>query len=884
MTDTAIGFEGVAMEVKTGDALPGYVDTPAAGGYDYPETDGGGYADKGDGVVEETAKDYDSTGASGGSRQTLFFEDGKRRIDFVLVYQEYEDKPEEWREKRRQKRHKFIERLVKEGLKWEEDKQSFDGKSIFIKLHAPWTVLVREAEQLGLKMPVEENNYVTHSWWERTKEKLNCCSLKSPFNHGMGEIQRHITLTFNKGSESKFRGVEDRENFFSPAQRSLIVHDILLRTPYSDDQPKVGYERLIENKTFEAAYPLHSGRAVLNEEENDQENDRSRLRASWGRWGAMFKTQPLDHIRAYFGEKVGIYFCWLGFYTQWLIPVTIIGLIAFLIGLSNLNSPPADQYCNETSFFMCPPCDTSCDFYYLNETCYYAKAASLFDNTFTVIFTVIMCLWSIFFLEFWKRREVSLAVRWDVYGFEDLEERPRAAFEARAKEKKVNPVTDKLEGHVSQTTKCGKLVNTMLLVLLLICLVVGIVLAVIIYRLSIVAVFNRTKSIRPYSSIFGTITAATIQLIAIAFMNFVYQRIAEKLTHWENHRTQTEFDDHFTFKMFLFQCVNYYSSVFYIAFFKGKFAGYPGHYNQPFGARLDECGSGGCMIELTQQLGIIMVGKQILNNFMEIVLPWLKGWWRRRDSKDDDLTDNKTISRWEEDLDLADLSPYGLFAEYLEMVIQYGFITIFVAAFPLAPLFALLNNILEIRLDGKKFVTFLRRPVAQRAQDIGIWYSILEGIAKFSVITNAFIIALTSEFLPRILYYYEIGNKTLDNYVDYSLAKANVSSLNNPPNPSDYFKNGSETEYTHEFCRYFGYRQENGDYTLFYYRYLTIALAFVIVFEHVIFGLVAFISWIIPDIPGDLQNQMKREQYLGKIALREREVEQIDSGTVTSKI
>lgn len=46
---------------------------------------------------------------------------------------------------------------------------------------------------------------------------------------------------------------------------------------------------------------------------------------------------------------------------------------------------------------------------------------------------------------------------------------------------------------------------------------------------------------------------------------------------------------------------------------------------------------------------------------------WLKGWWRRRDSKDNDLTDNKTVSRWEEDLDLADLSPYGLFAEYLEM-------------------------------------------------------------------------------------------------------------------------------------------------------------------------------------------------------------------------
>lgn len=52
-------------------------------------------------------------------------------------------------------------------------------------------------------------------------------------------------------------------------------------------------------------------------------------------------------------------------------------------------------------------------------------------------------------------------------------------------------------------------------------------------------------------------------------------------------------------------------------------------------------------------------------------------------------------------------------------VIQFGFVTLFVASFPLAPLFALLNNIIEIRLDAKKFVTELRRPVAVRAKDIG---------------------------------------------------------------------------------------------------------------------------------------------------------------------
>lgn len=55
----------------------------------------------------------------------------------------------------------------------------------------------------------------------------------------------------------------------------------------------------------------------------------------------------------------------------------------------------------------------------------------------------------------------------------------------------------------------------------------------------------------------------------------------------------------------------------------------------------------------------------------------------------------------------------------LPAVIQFGFVTLFVASFPLAPLFALLNNIIEIRLDAKKFVTELRRPVAVRAKDIG---------------------------------------------------------------------------------------------------------------------------------------------------------------------
>lgn len=52
-------------------------------------------------------------------------------------------------------------------------------------------------------------------------------------------------------------------------------------------------------------------------------------------------------------------------------------------------------------------------------------------------------------------------------------------------------------------------------------------------------------------------------------------------------------------------------------------------------------------------------------------------------------------------------------------MIQYGFTTIFVAAFPLAPLLALFSNLVEIHLDAIKMVRLQRRLVPRKAKDIG---------------------------------------------------------------------------------------------------------------------------------------------------------------------
>ena len=73
---------------------------------------------------------------------------------------------------------------------------------------------------------------------------------------------------------------------------------------------------------------------------------------------------------------------------------------------------------------------------------------------------------------------------------------------------------------------------------------------------------------------------------------------------------------------------------------------------------------------------------------------------------------------------------------FLATVIQYGFVTIFVSAFPLAPFFALINNIFELRLDAKKLLVHHRRPVAVRVKDIGVWLPILEALGRIAVLTN----------------------------------------------------------------------------------------------------------------------------------------------------
>lgn len=101
--------------------------------------------------------------------------------------------------------------------------------------------------------------------------------------------------------------------------------------------------------------------------------------------------------------------------------------------------------------------------------------------------------------------------------------------------------------------------------------------------------------------------------------------------------------------------------------------------------------------------------------------------------------------------------------------------TLFTVAFPLGPLFSFINNIIEIRIDAFKILTQMKRPIPMKAQSIGIWLPIISAVSKLGIITNAVVIAFTSDFVPRFVYQFFYNGGSLRGYTNFTLSVRNLT-------------------------------------------------------------------------------------------------------------
>jgi len=175
--------------------------------------------------------------------------------------------------------------------------------------------------------------------------------------------------------ESDPNAVPGRPSVFRGVDRLKLIHNIIT----SGEEGGCGIDTyaLMKDECILGYFPLH---------------DNVELRALEMIWLNFFELpwhQRVDDVKDYFGEKIGLYFLFLGHYTSWLAPAAVMGFLCWVNVAVDGNDP---------------------------------NAVSI------PYFGALMAFWSSLMLEYWKRKEKDKAMKWGMIGFEE-EEEDRPQFE-----------------------------------------------------------------------------------------------------------------------------------------------------------------------------------------------------------------------------------------------------------------------------------------------------------------------------------------------------------------------------------------------------------------------------------------------------------------------
>ncbi len=243
---------------------------------------------------------------------------------------------------------------------------------------------------------------------------------------------------------------------------------------------------------------------------------------------------------------------------------------------------------------------------------------------------------------------------------------------------------------------------------------------------------------------------STVYSVIVIVMNLKYLSLAHMLTENENHRTQEQFERHVVAKLILFEFVNTFLALFYIAFVLKD------------------------VTMLKSQLFTLLIVMQLVNQVQESVLPILirKPSARRVLNK---IAKKAVVAGEKVNLDLlksrcchsevnsiacleptdaqvahAQLSlrkdPFeSTYDDFMEIWLQFGHVFLFSSVYPLAAFFALANNLVELRLDSYKLCKLMRKPTPRGVRDIGSWYMAFSVTSIVAVVTNCALLYLDAD-------------------------------------------------------------------------------------------------------------------------------------------
>lgn len=246
---------------------------------------------------------------------------------------------------------------------------------------------------------------------------------------------------------------------------------------------------------------------------------------------ADLSPEALEATRRYFGEHVCFYFAFLRFYTRALALPALAG-----VGVYAFYVPARDVY-----------------------------------RTLCLGFGVLVTAWAAIFIEHWKRRQATLRHLWDMDEYND-KEGDRLGFRGRFERGLYTG-----EGHWVALDACEVLgvaleppfslrssaVNRRAKECTSIAVLVamgGLCVA------TTVLVFFIRAAIAHLA--FGPYVAGGLNAVAISSLNYIFRNVALSLNEWENHRRSSTFNKALVIKLFIFQSINNYFPLFYLAFIK----------------------------------------------------------------------------------------------------------------------------------------------------------------------------------------------------------------------------------------------------------------------------------------------------------------------------
>ncbi|XP_071868794.1 anoctamin 8 white walker isoform X7 [Bombus fervidus] len=524
------------------------------------------------------------------------------------------------------------------------------------------------------------------------------------------------------GSESScFEGSDDESRFFTTQERqSLVLHLLHTLRAGPQDLHSLSGLKMVEGQAIipkclsagiiSQVFPLHELPAL------------EKLQRTWVR--AFLSPQPLDDICKYFGVKITMYFAWLGHYTTALIVPAAVGAI-YWVGIIGRNQA-------------------------VEDVAY-------------VLFSVFNVIWATVYLETWKRRGAELAYRWGTLDQrDDLLVEPRPLFTGTLE---TSAVTGRLEPTYPRW-KRNMFRYFVSVPIIAACLFF--VFIVMILSFQIQDWWDARLESRGHAFWLSYVPKVLLAVV-IALMDEAYFKVAVWLNDIENYRLDTEYENHLIYKVALFQFVNSFLSLFYIAFYLQD------------------------QERLKEQLAALLIARQVIGNLKESAVPYLIEQLRLArlsfelfgalspsearpppGEEDDEVRKNtedknersdggkckqpRNVSQAELESSLyrvghptnsllSDVTfKYdGAFSEHLEMLSQLGYVCLFSSAFPLAAMAALLGNLLELRGDAFKLCFVLQRPFGRRVSNIGTWQNAMEAMGLVAILVNCALIGLSGQ-------------------------------------------------------------------------------------------------------------------------------------------